>query len=80
MSNLNPPIFPVTGALCSTAKNITIREEHAGSESSDIGLVAWTYEGGIPAKGNAQEAWKTAKEKKELFKIESHNFGPVDCG
>ncbi|KAJ3052864.1 hypothetical protein HK097_005525 [Rhizophlyctis rosea] len=74
-----PSTIPISGALGSTAKCITIHEVHTDAEDSDLGLVKWTYEGRIPAKGIASEIWKEAKEKKQLFKIESDTFGPSDC-
>ncbi|KAJ3052843.1 Kelch-like protein 8 [Rhizophlyctis rosea] len=74
-----PATIPMSGALCSTAKCITIREIHTDNEDSDLGLVKWSFEGRLPAKGNASEIWKDAKAKKELFKIESDIFGPVNC-
>ncbi|KAJ3050448.1 hypothetical protein HK097_008607 [Rhizophlyctis rosea] len=58
------------------------REAHEGhkeAEDSDLGLVDWTYEGRIPAKGNATNLWKDAKEKEEVFEIETDSFGPLDC-
>ena len=74
MSTRIPPIYPLTSALCSTAKNITIREEHTESETSDRSEVSWTYTGRIPASGIAREIWKDAKENKKLFRIETDSF------
>ncbi|KAJ3052079.1 Kelch-like protein 8 [Rhizophlyctis rosea] len=69
----------MTGALCSRANRISIREVHTEATHSNLGLVTWTYEGRLPAEGNASDIWKQAKEKKQLFLIESDNLGPLDC-
>ncbi|KAJ3054559.1 hypothetical protein HK097_001443 [Rhizophlyctis rosea] len=74
----NPSALSLTSALHSTAPSITISESHSNADRSKLGLLKWNFEGRVPAIGNAWKLWKEAKEKKQMFRIESDTFGPYD--